>query len=662
MGFGGRTKWRSLLAAVLTLVLVLACQPWPTSLPLSNQLSDQLSGQLPEGASVTLTNSTSAIAPPLPFPLSDVAEQFRNPWPPELETAFWERADQAIQYYADREYGNTFQENEKRSYPFAMFDFLAGNRERAIAFLQQEDNQAEAHAHTEGIDYYFSFTLKGQMRKYFLFGDWLDPAYRQRMFAGAQQWTAQDPAAQPHPVYGRGDGSGPDWSIQRRGYQVDRRNTDNLRAMRETSVYLMAEETGNEAVRQLYKQKLQRYVWALYHIGMGEWDSANYHGHTFAAYLNLYDFARDPEVTALAKAALDWLSTAAAVKYVHGGWAGPTKRDHDESNQVFGAAAASLFWHYFGDVPLVNPSPERDAIHVITSAYRPPLAVVALAHRQFDRPLELLSSKPTYENWLPGGSDRPAYWEATYFGHTYQMGSVVSSFADGDVGPFKLLADSADRGVNFFVANTGEERVRMGKRSRDQLGQCSNLLVWLRPADEQNFLWQLPRSAWMEREDGFWFFRLEQTWLALHPVHLRAYRPVPIADEELAEFYSREQILRSGADGTDYAGFALEVGEPETHGSYQQFKQRVKQGSILDLTRLDQGLVQFTGSNGNTLHLTHNPDNDLPLVRCNGDRRIWDNQFAPYDSGEASAPVTQVWHSGRLRVSAGGEEFTAELF
>jgi hypothetical protein len=75
------------------------------------------------------------------------------------------------------ELGNrTYFESEKRSYGFSMAHVLAGDQQLALKELQMEDVQAEQwHAHTAGIDYYACFTLKHQMRKYFLFGDRLDP-------------------------------------------------------------------------------------------------------------------------------------------------------------------------------------------------------------------------------------------------------------------------------------------------------------------------------------------------------------------------------------------------------------------------------------------------------------------------------------------------------
>jgi len=581
-------------------------------------------------------------------------------WTPELEAAYQIRASEAIKYYAGRGYGNTHGENEKRSYPFAMFDFLAGNQEKALEFLQSEDAEARDNQHTGGIDYYYSFTLKVQIRKYFFFGEFLNPDYKQRMFAGAKKWTEQDPKGRPHPIYGKGKG-GNGWGPEVRGGWVDGRNTDNLRAMREVGVYLMAEETGNEDTRLLYKQKLYRYVWALYHIGMGEWDSENYLGHTFAAYLNLYDFAQDQEVKQLGKAALDWMATAAALKYYRGGFGGPTKRDYGEGNVVYGSNSARLFSLYFGDVTSPNPKPERDIIHLITSNYRPPAAVVALARKQFDKPVEILATKPIYENWKPGGEEQPAYWETSFFGNTYQLGSVAAKFADGDVGTFKLMAYNQERGVDYFVANTSGGWVKPGKNPGDQIGQYRNLVIWLRPASEQPFFFQLPKSAKVEQENGIWFLELEKTWLAIHAINLSAYTEVEIEKQKLAEHYSQEQTWQATSTGKDYTGFALEVGEQESHGSYSKFKQAVKAKTQLDLTNLATGTVELRGANGNRLQLTHNPKNELPIILRNGVQHDWLQQFDLYRSSNGKKPISLGWKTGNLRVEAGESIFEANV-
>ena len=637
----------------------MACRATTNPTASSTKVSEfSLNTPLPARTETQLVAAANSSLPIQPIP---VDSELRNPWPREWEQEFQQRSQQVVAFYAGHKYGNNSKENEKQSYPYAMFDFLAGNRDKAIAFLQSEDKQAQDNQHTLGIDYYYSFTLKGQIRKYFLWGQFLDSTYKQRMFEGAKIWTEQDPNHRPHPIYGRGDGSEQGWGPKVRGGWVDGRNTDNLRAMREISVYLMAEETGNESVRRLYQQKLRRYVSALYHIGMGEWDSETYHGHTLAAYLNLYDFAQDREVKQLAKAALDWLSAAGAVKYYHAGFGGPNKRDYGSSNIVFGSDTAQLLWLYFGDAKVPNPKPELDSIHVITSAYRPPEAVVALARKQFAKPVELLITHPTYENWKPGRADQPAYWETTFFGQTYQLGSVVSSFQDGDVGPFKLMVQNSQRGVDYFVANTEGDRVESGKHRGDQMGQYRNLLLWLRPASETPFFFQVPKSANAEVEKDIWFFQFENTWLAVYPINLRSYTEVAIADKKIAELYQQERTLKAVPNNGSYAGFALEVGEPATHGRYKQFKQAVINKSRLDLSLLAQGTVKLQGTTGETLELRHNTKNELPTVVRNGVAHDWLKHLDLYKPVAGNGPISLGWKQGRLRVVAGGSTFETKV-
>ncbi len=592
------------------------------------------------------------------FPIAEVQTQYLNDWTPELEAEFQQRAKQVINHFAKAEsYGNLWGENEKRSYPMAMFDFLAGNRQKALDFLQQDDPQTREQAHTDYIDYYFSFTLKGQIRKYFLLGKYLDPVYRQRMYNAAKIWTETDPLQRPHPIHGTGQGTGNDWSMKRRGLWVDSRNTDNLRAMRETSVYLMAEETGNEATRQIYKSKIKRYVSALYNIGMGEWDSEVYHGHTFAPYLNLYDFAQDTEVKQWAKMALDWLSMAASVKYYRGGWSGPVKRDYGGSNGVMRSGAARTFWLYFGDTPVPNNRPELDSLYLITSGYRPPLAVMELARKNFNKPVEILASKPLYENWKPGNNQSPGYWETQFIGASYQMGSLAGTFPDGDVAPFKLMAFNQQKGVDFFVANTGQNGVKPGKNPGDEIGQYRNLLIWLRPAD-QAFFWQLPKTAKVEKDDNIWFIQLEKTWLALRLINLSSPEIIEIPNSP----YPDDNTYQALPTGNNYAGFALEVGEAATQGSYENFKIIFKQKSQVNLTQINQGSLLFKGSQGQSLQFTYNQINLLPMLIRNGQKHDWSKNFALYNSlSRDNSPVSLGWKKGKLTVKAGKYQFSNAL-
>ena len=461
-----------------------------------------------------------------------------------------------IQLAVVEPYGSIAYEYEKNSYPLAMADVLWGQSSTGLNFLQQIDEQARE---TQGIDLLSGFTLKGQMRKYFYFGDQLDPAYRQRMWNAMHEFTLTDPLTR------KADPPRKFWSRSKDDCNtpVDCRNTDNLRAMRETSVYLMAEETGNEATRLIYKAHLERYVSTLLDIGMGEWDSPVYHGYTTAAYLNLYDFAQDPEVKQLAKDGLDWLYRSAAIKYWRGSWTGPSKR-------TYGDSAARFFWLYFGDASAPEDF-ERDWIYGITSEYLPPDDVVAIAQRRFLKPVEIQRTHPHYENWKPDLYG-PAFYETLYISHSYQLGSLAKG-TGGDWSGFSLRV-ATDNG------NTDELTIHTDQPHR--IAQYENLLIWYGNTVPQI---GIPDICTEEGND-ITFLVCNQTWIALHK-------------------FDR--------------GFVLEIGEPQTHHSFSVFKEAIISRSKL---AIETDHIEYRGSDSKTVAISPQ-GNQLPKIWRDGTQHDW---------------------------------------
>lgn len=623
---------------------------------------------------------------PIPPPTPD---SIRNVWPDAEEDAFIERANHAIHkmrvWSGDR---GTYGEREKNLYPMAMFQALNGNTEEAGKLLMMPDNQAnEHHKHTLGIDYYWCFTLKGQMRKYFLFDSLLSSDYRERMLDAAKRWTKGDPRNTPHPVYRKYHHTKQGWGPDRFGHrQVDGRRTDNLWAMSNTSIYLMAEEAGNEATRLAALERLQDTIETWYRNGMGEWDSENYLTHTMSAYVNLYDFAKDEDVRLLAKAALDWLSMAGAVKYWRGGWAGPVKRDYGNL-KVMDLNAAKAFYLYFGDCPLADPAADRDDVHHITSAYRPPMAIVAMARKQFEKPCELLVTHPTYENWKDGGRDHPDFHETTYIANTYQVGSLPRGNG-GDVNGFKILMANAARGVDYVtVGHT--PKLKSGTRQKSfvcsragniNIAHHCNTLIYLTDKADAAFYIMVPPGAQPETLKGITFVRGEKTWIAIHPISL----DLEGIDAELsAKLQDAGDILSAKGKGRGLCGFAMELGESQSHGSYAAFKKAVSAEGKLDLGELRDGRVAYVGADGTSVALKHSATRRpfyvmdskqpwvtksvtsiddyyaaYPTVWRNGKLFDWKAHYDPYRSADGrDAPVRQDFKSGRVRVEADGHVF-----
>jgi hypothetical protein len=193
------------------------------------------------------------------------------------------------------------------------------------------------------------------------------------------------------------------------------------------------------------------------------------------------------------------------------------------------------------------------------------------------------------------------------------------------------------------------------------MGQYRNLVIWLRPASDQPFFFQLPKTAKAEIKGGIWFFQLEKTWLAIRPINLSSYSEVAINDDKIASHYSDERTLKAITTTKNYSGFALEVGEQESYGNYSAFKQAVKAKSQLDLRNISTGTVQLTGATGNTLKLTHNSKNDLPKIVRNGIEHDWSRHFDLYQPTDGKAPISLGWKIGTLRVEAGGSVFEATV-
>ena len=603
------------------------------------------------------------VAKPLPVPA-----ELRNDWPAAWEEGFVERVNASLRAsdIQPGKYGGTYFENEKASYPQAFIGFLKGQRAEAMKFLQQDDDAEWSKKLTLGVDWFPSFTIRSQVRKYFFFGQYLAPEYRRRMFDSARIWTEQDPLRRANefwipPAQRKDKNEG--WTPEFHNSWVDVRGTDNLRAMRETAVYLMAEETGNTATAQVYKERIRQYVTALYTTGMGEWDSANYLSHGLTAYLNLYDFARDAEVRALAKAHLDWMCAAAAVKYFRGSWAGPNIRDYGNIGPHDGAAGE--FWHYFGGDAPVAEKPYRDFVHIATSAYRPPTAVVELARKNFARPVEILASKPSYDGWTkPGGETEPTYFETTWIGHHTQLGSLPNGHADPpgmNLNGFRLLAENKTRGADTLIVFTSldyNHSHASATAGGDQIAQYRGNLVWMNARSGTRFFLFLPKSAEIIEDGGNIFMRLEKTWLALHLLNAKSNGADAAATARVCggkKPYPGDHVWSiTGGDGP--SGFALEIGEPETHGDFAAFRKAVAAKSTLDLRKLADGEAHFIPATGERTGLRLAREG-RPAVFRNGAEHDWKQHWPLWQS----ASIALGWQQGELRISAGGSTFHGTL-
>jgi hypothetical protein len=315
-------------------------------------------------------------------------------------------------------------------------------------------------------------------------------------------------------------------------------------------------------------------------------------------------------VTALAKAALDWLAASQAWKFYDGGFAPPCKRDYAGTAKVWGPGATSLPALWFGS-SRPHPSPHVDDVHAITSSYRPPLAVWHLANKNFRRPVEVLATKPAYQVFLPGGDDKPAYWETVYYGNHFYLGSTVCLGGDGDMSPFSLLAENPARGVDVVLAMPGLRHNL--KVAGSQIGQHHNQVIYLARGGKE-FSWQLPKSAERVSEGGVWFVRLHSTWLAFWPIGLQDWAPgsSPTRTTDKAK---DDILVAKAAPGNDLTGFALIAADAKDFADFNAFKTAILREASLTASAKDQWTLKGPGGRTLAVRVRRLPDQST-VVPC----------------------------------------------
>lgn len=270
--------------------------------------------------------------------------------------------------------------------------------------------------------------------------------------------------------------------------------TENHTAMTRPSGYLYAQAAlGNPsfptAAARMAEMKTWILAWSkrLYETGNGEWNSSTYNPYAVIGWLNLYDYAQDPEVKACARAVLDWYVADMAINYQKGVTAGAESRGLATTSVRTGSDY--LAWYWFGDVTrrvdanFWNGNDWIQAVHAITSTYRPHPQAIFIARKQMPNPEFIKMGRPSYlleqANYVKNqlylhpvfslGSSNSGY--AGYTGGTTQLTNwkLVDNPLPNDS---SSLPNYVSGNGNYFSQATGR-----GKTPFDQIVQHENVLI-----------------------------------------------------------------------------------------------------------------------------------------------------------------------------------------
>lgn len=273
--------------------------------------------------------------------------------------------------------------------------------------------------------------------------------------------------------------------------------TENHNNMSKPSGYLYAQYSlGNPAYPQAATRLQEMKAWIIYWSklisegGHGEWNSSTYNTWSVAGWLNLYDFATDPDVKLCARAVLDMYALEQAVSYQNGVTAGAEMR----GNTLASVSSDSdyLNWLWFDDNPRAvgqlfftrNSNSRISSTYAAVSSYRPPLMVVEIAQKRLGKG----TYKIGYPDYLIQNQDFiPAQ---TYVDPAFTLSSAYipyGGFTGGDyqVCSFKLVGRVANGDSNAtaqVISGSGKYYNTTGGKARqpyDQYAQHKNVLFQL---------------------------------------------------------------------------------------------------------------------------------------------------------------------------------------
>lgn len=541
---------------------------------------------------------------------------------------------------------------------------------RALAFLSIPGNTAQQ----------YHFAAKHWARLLGLVGDRLPPAWHAQFWAAVAGYSEgrrpsdgtreHAPLAEPFDLVGR-----PDRHLGGGG-------TENHRLMWRTSAYLYAERLPDAAlisgqpagiVRPQLKRVLADWVQRLYKVGVGEWTSSTYYPHSVQALLNLYDFARDPEVRALAQAALDFYVLTYGLKRAGGLVTGAQRRGTVPTTLATDMDRHLWVWAPAEGGAAPPPGPFASSLAQATTAYRPNAVLHAiLQHRWADE--EALFRHPDYEMQTPAVTA-----ERLWRGHRAALGSVQLREVNNSAQQVCWsLTVECPGGPVTFTGGQPRWRVRGGHSPHDQWLQHRNALLLVTgdsppgwpaieslgqlegpraydrrgalagalaevppPADdsldELRRWWEASlraRAAWLwvsagapvVRRGADLFFDLGQTVVVVRPWRgpdggAPAPHQVALRGRDLPA-PGREPVLRALAESDIYVfgglhpGFTVEVlenlpaGPPETRAELA--------ARTAGVPLADGPDFRLTTADGRQLHLRYRPETLSPERRLNG--------------------------------------------
>ncbi|MEB3281292.1 MAG: hypothetical protein VKK42_20450 [Lyngbya sp.] len=399
-------------------------------------------------------------------------------------------------------------------------------------------------------------------------------------------------------------------------------------------------------------------------IGQGEFHSSTYYGYAIAGLLNIYDFAKTPELRQLAKASLDWFAANMAVRLSWGTAGGAESRGFDRGTWD-GSELAAVGWVWWGDDPQtadrIPLNYARVGLTAALSSYRPPAEMTALAKKEVQLPFLLKASHPNYYSYYQDNQ----FWETFYITNDYSLSTLLIPFRSYQVqgtinaqyATYKLVIRDPN-GVDNAVVGLGgiyHSPMAEGNSTGDQfLQEKGTVLYQLRLSDRdveagvpaRSHLVLPTRYGEPQKHENWYIWQVENVWLSV-----RVWGDTIDWKPQVSEKDSDYQVL--AANGVNTA-WITEVVSLDDAPNLEALKKRLDQTEVDDRLWTNLGQLSYKSITGDRLELIYEPNGGIGRGRVNDRERIlgnWAVLESRYLKQELSGGVLELIHpEGRWKL------------
>ncbi len=455
--------------------------------------------------------------------------------------------------------------------------------------------------------------------------------------------------------------------------------TENHRKMTWSSGYLLAQafpdaqwRWGNESISSGELMRRTKELLASvgrneFRAGYSECLSPNYLVYHLTPMVNLYDYAEDPEMRAIAQASLLYHFSILALGSFQEVLLPPWSRYAGDMNlSITGAHSQWLLWLFWGH-GVVEPTrtidPTSPVMFFAVSDWRPPEILDWISARGFTQPWTARMQQPHFQ-WNPDRYVmRTTYHEPGYavssgvvrhlptafqlddaqFGIAWAGGAPIRqitafhpywrSVTGGEndwrapTSPFMQTAHHENTAIMLFDIPATDPWAGFGQWAAERSGPMIPLGQVRYPS---HMSYTAGADNWIFLRDGTVF------------VAVKILKPGWVRDRRALESQGFHVIKSRGVDGQPWqTGFIFEVGTEQEFGSLAAFQAAV-QGNPVSVD-WDNLTVSYTNTRGDTLAIAFNralqtnpwprdPNHTVPTVSVNGQALAFDESWPSLDS------------------------------